>query len=128
VDARILTLRECADFLEAGHGGDQEVACLRASVRTALGLIAELLAVHDGPLPRGYKDACDLLVKHALCEADLAERLKLVFDVAERAPTAWSSLHPGELRGARDQGATALRELADLLEGPRGLTIAPATA
>jgi len=121
-------LRACAEFLSGPHGGDREAGCLEASARASLELIAELLASKDAPMPRGYKDACDKLVEYGVCEEGLAERLKEVFDVAERVRDAWSSLHPGDLDKARRQGADALRELADAFERLPGLPSTPASA
>ena len=128
MDPRIRTLRACADFLCGPHGGDREAGCLEASARAALELIAELLASKDAPAPRGYKDACDKLVEYGVCDRDLSDRLKEVFDVAERVRSAWSSLLPGDLDKARRQGALALRELADAFERLSGLPATPSSA
>jgi hypothetical protein len=128
VDSRIRTLRECAEYLSGPHGGDREIGCLEASVRAALELIADMLAARDAPAPRGYKDACDKLCEYGVCDRDLAERLKEVFDIAERAPTAWSSLEPGDLGKAREQGARSMLELADAFERLGAQAPAPATS
>ena len=116
MDPRIRTLRSCADYLSGPHGGDREIDCLESSVHAALELISERLAGRGAPMPKGYKDACDKLAAAGLCDADLAQRLKEVFDIAERARTAWSTLQPGDLDKARREGARALLDLVDALE------------
>ena len=128
MDERIRTLRECAEFLSGPHGGDQEIGCLEASVKAALELTVKVLAAKDAPTPRGFKDACDKLCEYGIADRGLCERLKLVFDVGERVRTAWSSLKPGDLARAREEGARALRELADAFESVGASATGPATS
>jgi hypothetical protein len=128
LDPRIRTLRACADYLSEPHGGDREGSCLEASARAALELIGDLLAARDAPAPRGYKDACDKLADYGVCDPDLADRLKDIFDVADRVRSAWSTLAPGELEHACLDGSHALRELADAFERMGGIVTTPATS
>jgi uncharacterized protein YutE (UPF0331/DUF86 family) len=116
VDERLRLLRDCADYLAEDHGGDREAACLEGAAHQALALADEMLAAHGAPRPRGYKDACDKLGEAGLITVDLCERLKKVFDVADRVRLAWSSLEQGALETARRIGGPALREFADIAE------------
>ncbi|MBI4508577.1 MAG: hypothetical protein HY698_03000 [Deltaproteobacteria bacterium] len=113
-------LRQCADYLHSSQGGDRELACLEGSTHQALELCAEVLSARGVQVVRGYKDACDKLVAQGVVSASLAERLKRVFDVADRARLAWSTLKQGDLDRARHEGAEALRELADIFERLQG--------
>jgi uncharacterized protein YutE (UPF0331/DUF86 family) len=109
-------MRACATRLRQRHeGGDREAACLVQTTHAALELALEILRDRGGGQPHGYKDACDKLVDVGAIDAGLCERLKRVFDVADRTH-AWSALVPGELGRALDEGAVALSEFADVAE------------
>lgn len=126
VNPRCQKLIDCAELLEAGEGGDRDADTLEEGARRALELCAEVLGRHDVPQARGFKDACDKLAANGIVSWDLCDRLKRVFDVAERARHAWSTLAPGDLQAARAGGARALRELAYALDRELETTPAPA--
>jgi hypothetical protein len=109
-------MRECATRLREPHeGGDHQLHCLVQACKAALEVTAEIFGRENEAMPRGYKDACDRLVEDETIDEDLSERLKRVFDAAERA-AVWSALEPGQLANALDEGPDALRELANALE------------
>lgn len=125
MDPRIDYLRECGVYLGAAHGGDHEGACLETGARTALSLAEEVLGALGSPPARGYKDACDKLVACGAVVAELGSQLKLVCDIADRLPGAWSTIRPGELDAARRAGAVALPAFAAVCERVLGAAPRP---
>lgn len=116
MDTRIATLRRCAQYLSETHGGDQQVACLVEATRAALELGAEILSAQANPTPRGYKDVCDRLALVGIVPEPLAERLKNIFDVAERMPDAWSTVSGAQFRVALRDASSAFHEFADIAD------------
>lgn len=121
MDPRVERIRSCADFLSHPHGGDREIACLIGAVRASLELCVQILMDRGAPRAFGYKDALDKMVACGAIPPSLGERLDAVFHVAERMPTAWSSVHEKELGHILDLAPSALRDFADAAERHLGL-------
>jgi hypothetical protein len=116
VDPRIHRIRVCCGFLSEPHGGDRELGCLVDCVRDALMLGEELLERRGVEPARGYADLADKLILSGTVRPDLGERLRALFDVGERLPTAWSTVSHAEFARAIAMGVPALREFADVCE------------
>ncbi len=113
MDPRIETIRCCAEFLAAPHGGDREARSLVEAVRACLELCARILADRGEPAAKGYRDAIDKMVACGAIDLSLAGRLAGVFDVAERLPAAWSTVKHEEFEWARAAAVQALTEFAE---------------
>lgn len=120
MDIRIATLRSCAQSLcpsgSAAPGGDEQIGTLLHATQAALELGAEILLAQAEPTPRGYKDICDRLALLRIITGSLAERLKVIFDVSEKMPHAWSTISGHEFRSALGSAPAAFEELADTAE------------
>lgn len=117
MEPRLARIRSCATSLDEPHlGGDLQTGCLVDATRAALEIAAEILSAQSDPTPRGYKAVCDKLAAVNIIEPALAERLKLVFDVAERMAGAWSSVVRDDLTRAVEIAPETLRAFADIAE------------